>query len=117
MRLRPARLPARLLHALLDGLRRLLPDRPPRGPRPGEARPRSAGPVPGAPPPSGPPPRPVPHTAPLRGEDSALVRPYLVAHEREQENRRQRARRLELWLALYGVEFGPRVIHGVEVTA
>lgn len=113
MRLRPAR----LLEHLLVKMRRLLPGRPPCGPRPGEARAGSPGPVPCAPPPSGPPPRPVPHTAPLRGEDSALVRPYLVAHEREQEARRQRARRLELWLALYGVEFGARVVHGVEVTA
>jgi hypothetical protein len=34
---------------------------------------------------------------PLRGEDNAMVRPCLVAHER------------------HGI--GPRVIHGVEVTA
>lgn len=53
----------------------------------------------------------------LRGEDTALVRPYLVAHERRQEERRQRARRRVLWLAASGVDFGPRVISGVEVTA
>lgn len=53
---------------------------------------------------------------PLRGEDHALVRPYLVAHERQEEARRQRARRRTLWLAVHGIDVGPRVIHGVEVT-
>ncbi|MBJ7002013.1 hypothetical protein JG491_18330 [Streptomyces sp. CRPSP2-6A1] len=52
-----------------------------------------------------------------RGEDVGLVRPYLVAHERRQEERRQRARRRVLWLAVSGVDIGPRVIRGVEVTA
>jgi hypothetical protein len=52
---------------------------------------------------------------PLRGEDIGLVRPYLVAHER-QEARRQRARRRALWLAMHGIDIGPRLIHGVEVT-
>lgn len=54
---------------------------------------------------------------PLRGEDHALVRPYLVAHERREEARCQRARRRALWLAVHGIDVGPRVIHGVEVTA
>ncbi|GAB2446228.1 hypothetical protein [Streptomyces incanus] len=53
----------------------------------------------------------------LRGEDNAMVRPYLVAHERWGEVRRQRARRRALWLALHGIGIGPRVIHGMEVTA
>ncbi|MFJ3650839.1 hypothetical protein [Streptomyces murinus] len=53
----------------------------------------------------------------LLGEDTALVRPYLVAHERRQEERRQRARRRALWLAASGVDIGPRVIRGVEVAA
>ncbi|CAL2056571.1 MULTISPECIES: hypothetical protein [Streptomyces] len=53
----------------------------------------------------------------LRGEDIGLVRPYLVAHERRQEERRQRARGRVLWLAVSGVDIGPRVIHGVGVTA
>ncbi|GGZ17571.1 hypothetical protein [Streptomyces poonensis] len=53
---------------------------------------------------------------PLRGEDNHLVRPYLVAHERREEARRQRARRRALWLAVHGIDIGPRVIHGVEVT-
>ncbi|MBM7090650.1 hypothetical protein JTP67_19310 [Streptomyces sp. S12] len=59
--------------------------------------------------------RPAP--PPLRGEDNALVRPYLLAHERKEEARRQRARRRALWLAVHGIDVGPRVIHGVEVTA
>jgi hypothetical protein len=54
---------------------------------------------------------------PLRGEDNAMVRPYLVAHEQREEARRQRARRRALWLAVHGVDIGPRLIHGVEVTA
>ncbi|MDI3407952.1 hypothetical protein [Streptomyces cavernicola] len=57
------------------------------------------------------------HTYALHGEDSALVRPYLIAHEQRQEERRQRARRRALWLAVHGVDIGPRLIHGVEVSA
>ncbi|MEV2249735.1 hypothetical protein AB0I94_04100 [Streptomyces sp. NPDC050147] len=53
----------------------------------------------------------------LRGEDIGLVRPYLVACERRQEERRQRTRWRELWLAVHGVGIGPRFVHGVEVTA
>lgn len=59
------------------------------------------------------PPRCVPM---LRGEDNRLVRPYLVAHERRQEERKRRARQRALVLATYGVDIGPRRIHGVEVT-
>jgi len=54
---------------------------------------------------------------PLRGEDHVMVRPYLVAHEQGEEARRQRARRRALWLAVHGIDIGPQVIHGVEVTA
>lgn len=60
--------------------------------------------------------RPLPRVPVLRGEDIGLVRPYLVAFERRQEERRQRTRRRELWLAVHGVDIGPRLIHGVEVT-
>ncbi|MBA4864415.1 hypothetical protein H1V43_24280 [Streptomyces sp. PSKA54] len=49
---------------------------------------------------------------PLNGHETALVRPYLVAHE---ERERQRERRLALLLALDGVDVGPDVIHGVRV--
>ncbi|MGW6603948.1 hypothetical protein [Streptomyces sp. NPDC055036] len=61
-----------------------------------------------------PPGAPSPFTPPrtrvtlLRGEDSALVRPYLVAHE-------ERLRRRALWLAVHGVDIGPRQIHGAKV--
>ncbi|MDT0612869.1 hypothetical protein [Streptomyces lancefieldiae] len=51
----------------------------------------------------------------LRGEDNALVRPYLLAHERREEARRQRVRRRALRVAVHGVDLGPRVLHGVEV--
>ena len=51
----------------------------------------------------------------LRGEDIGHVRPYLVAHERKQEAQRQRQRRRTLWLAIHGVDIGPRVMHGVRV--
>ncbi|WSQ09372.1 hypothetical protein OG604_17245 [Streptomyces sp. NBC_01231] len=54
---------------------------------------------------------------PLRGEDNAMVRPYLVDHERREEVRRQRSRRRALWFAVHGIDIGSRVIHGVEVTA
>ncbi|MFD5075509.1 hypothetical protein [Streptomyces sp. NPDC058371] len=61
--------------------------------------------------------RPHAVTALIRGEDTRLVRPYLVAHEQREEARRQRARRRALWLAVHGVDIGPRLIHGMEVTA
>lgn len=65
-----------------------------------------------------PPPRPTRAPDPvLRGEDSPLVRPYLVAHERRVQARRCRARRRALWLAVHGIDIGPRLIHGVEVSA
>ncbi|WP_406501481.1 hypothetical protein [Streptomyces sp. NBC_01590] len=51
----------------------------------------------------------------LRGEDSPLVRPYLVAHERREEARLRRARRRALWLAVHGIDIGPRLIYGIEV--
>ncbi|WP_405860135.1 hypothetical protein OG407_20905 [Streptomyces sp. NBC_01515] len=41
----------------------------------------------------------------LRGEDTPLVRPYLVAYEREQERLRQRDRRTALTLATLGIDF------------
>ncbi|MFH9175244.1 hypothetical protein [Streptomyces albogriseolus] len=59
--------------------------------------------------------RPSPHEALLRGEDSRLVRPYLLAHEQRARARQQRARRRTLWLAVHGIDVGPRRIHGVDV--
>lgn len=57
----------------------------------------------------------------LRGEDSPLVRPYVLSldsldewrHERQQQRQRRRA----LWLATHGIDIGPRRIHGMEVAA
>ncbi|MDJ0463677.1 hypothetical protein [Streptomyces sp. H27-C3] len=53
---------------------------------------------------------------PTRGEDSLLVRPYLVAHERRLAEEAQgrgaaegRQRRV-LWLAVRGVEFGGQAL-------
>ncbi|MFF4604636.1 hypothetical protein ACFY12_18145 [Streptomyces sp. NPDC001339] len=51
----------------------------------------------------------------LRGEDSALIRPYVLTPEERQERRLQRGRRRALWLAAHGIDAGPRFIHGVEV--
>ncbi|MFD8835285.1 hypothetical protein [Streptomyces griseofuscus] len=59
--------------------------------------------------------RPSPHETLLRGEDSRLVRPYLLAHEQRTQARQQRARRRTLWLAVHGIDVGPRRIHGVDV--
>nr|WP_239148986.1 hypothetical protein [Streptomyces sp. SID12501] len=58
---------------------------------------------------------PSPHEASLRGEDSRLVRPYLLAHEQRELARQQRSRRRALWLAVHGIDVGPRRIHGVDV--
>lgn len=59
--------------------------------------------------------RPSPHETLLRGEDSPLVRPYLLAHEQREHAKQQRARRRTLWLAVHGIDVGPRHIHGVDV--
>ncbi|MPY62935.1 hypothetical protein [Streptomyces spongiae] len=61
-------------------------------------------------------PRHTPHRAPglyatdtpLDGTATPSVRPYVLTTE-------QRARRRALWLATYGIDIGPRRIHGVEV--
>ncbi|UYB41841.1 hypothetical protein SLV14_004645 [Streptomyces sp. Je 1-4] len=51
------------------------------------------------------------------GEDTVMVRPYVVAHERRQRAQRPGSRRRTLWLAVDGVVLGPRPEHGVEVAA
>ena len=53
----------------------------------------------------------------LRGEDIGHVRPYFVAHERKQKAQRKRARRRTLWLAVHGVDIGPRMMHGVRAAS
>ncbi|WP_433890238.1 hypothetical protein [Streptomyces sp. CA-111067] len=57
-------------------------------------------------------------TAPLRGEDVALVRPYVLAHERRcAEARRQRRGRRRLLIAPHGLDLDPRLLPAVEVAA
>ncbi|MDT9681155.1 hypothetical protein RND61_03550 [Streptomyces sp. TRM76323] len=93
---------------LLDPLLRLLwpppygRHRPPRPGREPECRPAAAPPRPALPP------RPC-----FRGEDSPLVRPYLVAHERRRAETRHRVLRF----AVHGVDLGPRVVRGTEAAA
>lgn len=98
---------------LLEPLLRLL--WPASGRHRHQNRHRAGGAAP-APAPAAPPGRrPSPHEALLRGEDSRLVRPYLLAHEQRAQARQQRARRRTLWLAVHGIDVGPRRIHGVDV--
>lgn len=61
-------------------------------------------------------PRGVPATQVLRGEENRLVRPYLVAHERREAQKQQTRCRL-LRVAVRGIDMGPRLMHGVEVTS
>ncbi|MFI1731250.1 hypothetical protein ACH40E_18940 [Streptomyces acidicola] len=49
--------------------------------------------------------------------DTDPVRPYLLTPEELHERRLRRRRRRALWLATYGIDVGPRRIHGVEVAA
>ncbi|MFD5392058.1 hypothetical protein ACFWMG_45505 [Streptomyces sp. NPDC127074] len=67
-------------------------------------------------------------SGPPDGNGAAMVRPYLVAHEQQRaqwqpgqqeraERRLRRQRRRALWLAVHGVDVGPRLIHGVRVVA
>ncbi|WAX79991.1 hypothetical protein HUV60_022320 [Streptomyces sp. KMM 9044] len=52
----------------------------------------------------------------LQGEDTGLVRPYLLAHE-QREQQRRRAPRRALWLAVHGVDIGPLLTRSMEVGA
>ncbi|MFE1959216.1 hypothetical protein [Streptomyces sp. NPDC059479] len=60
---------------------------------------------------------------PLTGEDTPLVRPFVIAYEKAFEAQRarvaeqeaQRQRRLAVAAALDGFDVGPDVIHGVRV--
>lgn len=58
---------------------------------------------------------PAPRPELLRGEDTALIRPYVLTPEERRERRLQRGRRRALWLAGPGIYAGPRRIHRVEV--
>ncbi len=42
-------------------------------------------------------------------------RPVYAIRERRAQLQTQRLRRRALWLAVYGIDIGPRVIHGVRV--
>lgn len=59
---------------------------------------------------------PLPRFRLLRGEDSPLVRPYLLAHEERQRAYRRTPRHRELWFAVRGVDFGPRPSNHATVT-
>ncbi|MGW0999836.1 hypothetical protein ACWD5V_42550 [Streptomyces sp. NPDC002523] len=56
----------------------------------------------------------VPAAPVLRGENTGLARPYLLAHERREQQRR-RTRRRALWLAVHGIDTGPLLTRGMEV--
>ncbi|WP_018536616.1 hypothetical protein [Streptomyces sp. MspMP-M5] len=53
----------------------------------------------------------------LRGEDTPLVRPYVLTPAERRERRLRRERRRVLWLAVHGIDVGPRWIHGMKVAA
>ncbi|MGW5215155.1 hypothetical protein ACWEQO_29195 [Streptomyces sp. NPDC004051] len=53
---------------------------------------------------------PAPHqfgARPLRGEDHHLVRPYVIAHERREQERRRQARRRSLLITPQGIRLPP----------
>ncbi|MHC0431246.1 hypothetical protein ACX6XY_13780 [Streptomyces sp. O3] len=53
---------------------------------------------------------------PLDGEDTALVRPYLVEHEQRQERAQQRRRRLALVLAAdFGIDLDRHLVGAAGV--
>lgn len=63
-----------------------------------------------------------PAFGPPTGYGTAMIRRYVVAHEQQRlleraERRLRRQRRRALWLAVHGVDVGPRLIHGVKVAA
>ncbi|QIY56010.1 MULTISPECIES: hypothetical protein [Streptomyces] len=53
----------------------------------------------------------------LRGEDTVMVRPYLVVHERRQQARKPSARPRAFWTAVAGVPLDPRLERGMGVAA
>ncbi|MFI1329993.1 hypothetical protein ACH4U7_07540 [Streptomyces sp. NPDC020845] len=59
-------------------------------------------------------------SGPLDARRAAVVRPYVTCgqpRERRTERRLRRRRQRTLWLAVHGIDIGPRVIHGVRVVA
>ncbi|MFD3501657.1 hypothetical protein [Streptomyces sp. NPDC058678] len=57
------------------------------------------------------------HADSFEPDDQPLVRPYLLTPAERHERRLQRQRRRALWLAVHGIDVGPRHIHGMEVSA
>lgn len=52
----------------------------------------------------------------LNGEDTALIRPYLVEHERQEKRARQRRRCLTLVMAAdFGIDLDTRDVHAAGV--
>ncbi|MFJ8664288.1 hypothetical protein [Streptomyces sp. NPDC093600] len=52
----------------------------------------------------------------IDGEGTALIRPYLVECERQEERARQRWRRLSLVMAAdFGIDLDSRDVHGAGV--
>ncbi|MER7794296.1 hypothetical protein [Streptomyces sp. NPDC097640] len=47
----------------------------------------------------------------------ATVRPCVLTHAQRAKRAARRQRRRALWLAVHGIDIGPRVIHGVRVVA
>ncbi|MGV9729154.1 hypothetical protein ACWDUE_17505 [Streptomyces albogriseolus] len=66
---------------------------------------------------------PTPHrfgARPLRGEDHNLVRPYVIAHERREQERRRQARRSSLLITPRGIHIlrpHPHPTHHLGLTA
>lgn len=54
---------------------------------------------------------------PLRGEDHSLVRPYVIAHERREQERRRQARRRSLLIAPQGIHLPPYPTHCLGLSA
>ncbi|MFC9467159.1 hypothetical protein [Streptomyces coelicoflavus] len=54
---------------------------------------------------------------PIDGASTPLVRPYLIAYERDEKARIQRLRRDILWCATYGVDLDSRDIHACQAAA
>ncbi|MEY9487180.1 hypothetical protein RKD26_002974 [Streptomyces calvus] len=54
---------------------------------------------------------------PLRGEDHSLVRPYVIAHERRERERRRLARRRSLLIVPQGIHLPPYPTHRLGLTA
>ncbi|WP_235449298.1 hypothetical protein [Streptomyces sioyaensis] len=50
----------------------------------------------------------------MRGEDAALIRPYVLTPEERHKRRSEWGRRRRLLFVTSGIDAGPRWIHGLE---